>query len=337
MTVLNTLSFEDAIDLVNRSFDAGKADPMLNVMKTSGLVKVTSVPANSGGQRRHKETPVGEQYASIKAQGGESVKTRVQQGYSKDTNSRTFALAIDITLEMRQLDKTGVYQAIKFIGDGLPNREDLNLSLHLGMGTATSYTDKDGQTVDISTGDGLALWSTVHTLTGASTTFRARVASNPAFSESALETAEDTLRTNTLSNLGETLMCDPDTIVTTNYPTLVNSVKRLLNSTSYVASGFSDGVSNVYQGKYKHIILPRLDCDANGNHDTAKKNYWILADSKILSFFHDVYMDAMLSTPSKGNNGEDINTLDWTFNTVAMHGSCIVSARGMMFSSGDAA
>jgi len=52
---------------------------------------------------------------------------------------------------MRELDKTGVYDTINFIGNVLPAREDLNLSMFISFGTATSYTDQDGQTVDIST------------------------------------------------------------------------------------------------------------------------------------------------------------------------------------------
>jgi hypothetical protein len=125
-----------------------------------------------------------------------------------------------------------------------------------------------------------------------------------------------------------------DTIITTDYPTLVNTVKRLLNSTAYVASGFSEGITNVYQGKYKHVILPRIDMDANGAKDANKKNYWLIADSKITSFFHDVYMAPEMRYPKNGNNGEDIDTLDWTFTAVSMHDSCVVSARGMVFSNG---
>ena len=151
MTALNTISFEDAVDLVTRSFDSGKMDPINNAMKESGIVNVNTVPMGTGGTRRHKEKPVGEQYASIKIEGGASTKTTVQQGYYKDTTSRTFSKAIDITLEMRQLDKTGVYNAIDFIGNALPAREDLNLSMFLSFGTAASYADQDGQTVDIST------------------------------------------------------------------------------------------------------------------------------------------------------------------------------------------
>jgi hypothetical protein len=52
---------------------------------------------------------------------------------------------------MRQLDKTEVYRSAEFIGNVLPAREDLNLAMFISFGTATSYTDQDGQTVDIST------------------------------------------------------------------------------------------------------------------------------------------------------------------------------------------
>ncbi len=334
--MLNTISFEDAVDLINREFDAGKSNPINNAMKESGLVTVNTVPMGTGGTRRHKEVPVGEQYASAKVEGGASTKTRVQQGYYKDTTSRTFSKAIDITLEMRQLDKTGVYNAAKFIGNVIQSREDLNLSMFVSFGTATTYTDQDGTTVDISTGDALAPFSTVHTLTGSATTFRARVANNPAFSEWALELAEDVLRTNTYNNLGEQVACSADTIATTDYPTLVNSVRRIIQSTAQISAP-NEGVVNVYQGRYAHKILPRIDMTANASKDTAKKNYWLLADSKIMSWFHDVYMAPQMYTPNKDNGGQDIETLNWTFNTVGMFDSCMVSARGTVFSSGDGA
>jgi hypothetical protein len=69
MAVLNTLSYEDAVDLINREFDAGKLEPINNAMKNSGIVKVNTISANTGATKRHKEMPVGEQYASIKTQG----------------------------------------------------------------------------------------------------------------------------------------------------------------------------------------------------------------------------------------------------------------------------
>lgn len=338
MPILDTLSFEDATDLVNRSFDSWKADPINNAMKESGIVVVSNVPMNTGKTRRHKERPVGEQYASHKTEGWVSTKTVVQQGYYKDTTSRSFSKAIDITIEMRELDKTGVYDAINFIGNALPAREDLNLSMFYSFGTATSYTDQDGQTVDISTWDGLAPFSTSHTLTGSSTTYRARVANNPAFSEGALELAEDVLRTNTYNNLGEQIACTPDTIVSTDYPPLVNSIKRLIQSTADISSP-NNGVVNVYQGKYTHKVLPRIDMTAAASKDSAKKNIWSICDSKIWSLFHDIYKEAEIYSPlsTKWDGGQDINTLNWTYNSISMHDACWVTARGTVYSSWDGA
>lgn len=331
MAVLNTISYEDAVDLLNRKFDAWKIDPLNNAMKTSGLIRVNTVPAWTGATRRHKEVPVWELYASVKTEWGVTAKTMVQQGYSKDTYSRTFAKSIDITLEMRQLDKTRVYDSMNFLANVLPNREDLNLAMYISYWTSTSYTDQDGQTVDISTWDGLALFSSSHTLTGSSTTFRSILANNPAFSEWALELAEDALRTNTYTNLGEQVTCTADTIVTTDYPVLVNTVRRLIQSTAQISSP-NEWVVNVYKWRYKHVILPAIDKDANGAKDSTKKAYWLLADSKITSWFHDVYMAPEMRYPSKWNNGEDIDTLDWTFTVCSMHDNCIVSPRWMMFS-----
>jgi len=335
MATLNTFSYEDSVDLINREFDAWKLNPLDNTMKTSGIVKTNTVPANSWGTRRHKEVPVGELYANDKAEWALTTKTRVQQGYYKDTTSRTFSKSIDITYEMRTLNKASeIYNAANFIGWVNVRREDLNLSLFLSFGTATSYTNMDGRTVDISTWAGQSLFNTAHTLTGSSTTYRNRLANNPAFSEWALELMEDLFVTNIYTNLGEQVGCAPDTLSTTDNPTLINTVRRLIQSTAEISAP-NEGVVNVYKGKYKHTILNKFDMNANWVKDATKKAYWMLADSKITSFYHDVYGAPEMRYPSTSNNGEDIETLDWTFTTVSMNDSCIVTGRWFAFSSWD--
>jgi len=42
--------------------------------------------------------------------------------------------------------------------------------------------------------------------------------------------------------------------------------------------------------------------NASGVKDATKKNYYILADSKITSFFHDIYATEEMHNPAKGNN-----------------------------------
>jgi len=112
----------------------------------------------------------------------------------------------------------------------------LNLSLFLSFGVSTSYTNKNGRVVDVSTGDGLSLWNTAHTLTGSSTTYRNQLASNPAFSESSLELMEDLYVTNIYTNLGEQVGSNPDVIFSTDNPTLVNTIKRVIQSTAQISA-----------------------------------------------------------------------------------------------------
>lgn len=333
--VLNTLSFEDSVDLINRKFEQAQINPFNTRMKESGLVIVETVPTGSGGTRRHKERPVGEQYASRKNEGGLSVKTKVQQGYCKDTISKTVSKSIDITLEMRTLNKVqDIYNAMNFISDVVVLREDLDLSMFISFGTATSYVNKDGETVDISTGDGLAPFSTAHTLTGSATTYRNIVANNPAFSESALELAEELFVTQSYNNLWEQVAIVPDVIYSTDNPTTCNAIKRLLTSTAQVSAP-NAGVVNVYDGKYRHEILPRIDMNGTGAKDATKKYSWGLASTQSMSFYHDIYREPTVFSPMAGNNGEDIETLDWTFNTIGMYDSCIVVGRWIVFSKGD--
>ena len=334
MANLNTFSYEDAVDLINREYNMGMMNPLDNVMKKSGIVMVQTVPMGSGSTRRHKEMPVGDLYAADKAEGAQSTNTRVQQGYYKDTTSRTFSKKIDITLEMRTLNKTGeIYSAAKFIGGVCMRREDLNLSMFISFGTSTSYLNQDGRTVDISTGDGLAPFVAAHTLTGSTTTYRNRLANNPAFSETALELMEDLYVTNIFTNLGEQIGAKPDIIYSTDNPTLVNAIKRVIQSTAQISAP-NEGVINVYEGKYKHMMLNKIDMNPNGVKDAAKRNYWGMCDTTMASFYHDIYHPATMVPPEFGD-GKDINTLDWTWNSYDMHDSCIVAGRGLTLSTGD--
>lgn len=335
MAVLTTVSFEDAVDLINREFER-KLKPFPGTMRTSGFVKTTTVPNGSGNTRRHKEPPHSDQYAALKVEAGNTTAVTVQQGYYADTTASTYAFKVDISRELRTYDKTQQYRnAVDFITGSYQNREDLNLSLQFSFGTATTYTSMEGNTINIATGDGLSLWNTAHTLTGSATTYRNRLANNPQFSEGALENMEDLWRTNIYNNLGEQVAMEPDIIWTTDKPQLVNAVRRELQSTAQVSAP-NAGVTNVYEGKYKHVILKRADMDASGNKDSSKANYWGLASSTYSTFFNDEYMSPMIIQPSVGN-GMNVDLDTWTWTVEGAHDSCVVVGRGLSFSSGDAA
>jgi hypothetical protein len=72
--------------------------------------------------------------------------------------------------------------------------------------------------------------------------------------------------------------------------------------------------------------------DGNGAKDASKRNAWGLSATESMSFYHDIYAEPKVHTPMAGNNGEDIETLDWTFNSIGMYNSCMVTGRGIVYS-----
>jgi hypothetical protein len=215
-----------------------------------------------------------------------------------------------------------------------PQRVELDLTHRLTFCTSTSYTDRDGNTVDLTVGDTLALASAVHTLKFSSTTYTNIVPGNPLFSKGALEAAETLTTTDILSNFGEKRVMDFNTIVTTNNPTVVNAVKQFLRSVSDNTQNNS-GVTNVNQDKYRHIILPQLATTATGAIDSTKKNWWFLiaAGAGLRGWqAHFLEWEAQNLVPSTTGNGVDVHKDVWYYNVRETYGIGIVSGRGFIVS-----
>lgn len=150
--------------------------------QTSGLFAVETIPQNSGNTRDWTEIDL-ELYASNKNEGDQASRARVQLGYNKLVTSKRIAKDIGITYELRTQNKyQETVRRLTNLAQLPANRIELDLQHRIGFGTATTYTDKDGTLVDISVGNTLALFSTVHTLTGSATTYRNRLAGNPILS-----------------------------------------------------------------------------------------------------------------------------------------------------------
>jgi hypothetical protein len=245
------------------------------------------------------------------------------------------ALDIGISYEMRAFNKyPEVVSTLTSLARQVPNRMDLDLAHRLTFGTATTYTDMDGETVSITCGDSLALYSTVHTLRGSSTTYRNRLANNPRLSKGALEGMERLITENTYNQLGEKMADMPfDILWTTDDPNTCNTAREYLQSTADV-EGSNSGVVNVYKSKYRHLILPRVATTAAGAPDTDKRYYWGLASSLGSTAHLGIWEEAHLKTPSELNAGEDFSTDDWQYGTRGGYGICIVSGSWIKFSDG---
>ena len=88
---------------------------------------------------------------------------------SKTMTVKREAKDIGITVEMRKFNKyEQVTARLTSLGTLVPNRIELDLSHRLTFGTSASYTDRNGNSVDISLGQGSSqqLFDTNHGLRG---------------------------------------------------------------------------------------------------------------------------------------------------------------------------
>ena len=306
------------------------------VMRSSGLVKVMNIPHLTGNTREFTEIDL-EEYASRKGESNQASRAKVQQGYSKVGTLYRIAKDIGISYEMRT---QGKYPEIKAkltnLGKLAPNRIDLDLAHRIGFATATSYADQDGVTVSTTVGDTFQLAYTAHTLRGSSTTFRNRLANNPQLSRGALEAMEKMRVENCYNQFGQKMTMGDNILWTTDDPNTINTARELLRSTSNPTQN-NAGVVNVYQNKYKLVVLPRVATDKDGAPDSTKAKYWGIASSENSTLYLGMHEEPhMKKPPVSGSNAEEFSTDDWNFGTRAGYMVVTVSASWFAMSTGDA-
>ena len=303
--------------------------------RMSGLYKVEQVPANSGDTRDYTEIDL-ELYSSDKLEGDQAARAKQQLGDNKLARVIRSSADIGITFEMRRFNKyPDVIQRLTNLAQLPVNRMELDLSHRIGFGTVTSFTNKDGRSVDVSVGDALSLFNTAHTLNGTSTTSRNRLAGNPILSKGALEGMERLVNEETLNQFGEVVIRPFDILWTTDDPNTTNTALEYLRSVA--APDFANsGVTNVYKAKYKHVVLPLIRTTAAGLNDASKRRFWGLASSTISDAHLAVWEEPHLKVPSDLNAGEEFSTDDWNFGVRSGWDIAIVTGRWIKFSSGDA-
>ena len=336
MAELNINSLSDFVRNATILWHKG-ASSIPQIARRSGLFREVEIPQMTGNTREFSEIDL-EEYATKKGESNQAARARVQQGYSKVGTLYRVAKDIGISYEMRT---QGKYLEIKSkltnLGKLVPNRMDLDLTHRLTFGTATTYTDLDGEVVNIAVGDTLALFVTNHTLRGSSTTFRNRLANNPQVSRGALEAMEKMRLENTFNQFGEKMTIPANLIWSGDDPNTNNTIAELIKSTSNVDQN-NPGVINVNQNKYRHVKLPRLATTAVGGVDATKAKYWGLASSEMSTAFLGVHEEARLKTPpADGKSNEEFSTDDWDFGTRGGYMIVVVSASWISISTGDAA
>lgn len=313
------------------------ADSTKSAMMESGMVKVMDIDKHTGNTRKWSEIDDNE-YLSFKGEDDQAVRARIQQGYDKVMTAFRVAENLGISYEMRNWNKYPA-QVNRLINAGRKgtNTIDLDLSHRITWAASTSYTDRDGRTIDTTIGDDTyALAYTAHTLRGSSTTYRNLLANNPRLSKGALEGIERLAVEQTYNHLGELKKgITFDILWTTDDPNTVNTAREYLKSTASPEAAHA-GVTNVYAGKYKHVILPRVATTAAGAVDTDKRYYWGIASSMLSSFYLGIWERPHMIPPSQGNtDGEDVQTDSQDFRNRAGYGICTAGAIWFKMSKGD--
>lgn len=338
---LNTISLPVFVQLANVIFEK-KKESLDTYARASGIFKVENIPQSTGNVRQYTEIDL-EEYAKRKNEGDQSARARVQQGYSKLLTSYRIAQDIGITYEMRTQNKyNDVISRLENLAGLAMNRMDLDFTHRITFGLATSYVDMDGTTVDTTVGDTLALFSYVHTLKGAATTYANRLAGNPQVSKGSLEGMERLIVENTFNQFGQKVTMKFDIIWCGDDPNTNNTIDEYLKSPG--APDFNNsGVVNVYNAKYRKIVLPRLATDSLGGVDTTKRKYWGLGSTMASQAHIGVWEEPHLKSPgtigstdqSSDSNGEDFSTDDWNFGVRGGYGIAILSGMPLKLSSGD--
>ncbi len=329
-TLLNTLTLPELTDLVRHEWVYVRENIVRNARQ---LYIVDPIGSGQGSTKRFDEVDV-ETYADHKAEGANSKKARVGVGYNVTMTARTFSKEVDITMEMRNDNRYAeVGSYLTNLSEFCDNRQDLDGTHRFTFATSTSYTDLNGESVATTVGDGLALLSTVHTLAFSSTTYSNRLTGDPAFSESALESALLLAATQIYSNFGEKRQMRFNTIVSGDDPSTVRTIRQVLESTADT-DAVQAGVKNVYMGRFSHVILPNLATTAAGAYDSTKRRWWFLVASGQGINGWQAYLGEWIAptllTPNDANAGMDIHNYNWTFSAYCRYGYATVSPKGVI-------
>ena len=331
---LNIATLSDMVKNAQILFFKG-LDSIKMEARNSGIFRVDNIPDHTGNTKEYSEIDL-EEYAKRKPEGDQAVRAKVQQGYNKVGTLYRVALDIGITYEMRHYNKyMEVISRLTNLGAVTGKRMELDLSHRVTFATVTTYTDMDGETVSTSCGDTYQWAYTAHTLKGSSTTFRNRLANNPVFSKGSLEGMEQMVIENSLNQFGEKMVIPYDILWSTDDPNTVNTIREYLKSTAS-PDALNAGVVNVYSGKYRHVILPRVATTATGAVDSTKSKYWGLASSMNSQAILAINEEPHLKVSSETGNSTEFSTEDFNFGATAGYFIVIPGARSFTFSSGDA-
>lgn len=206
-----------------------------------------------------------------------------------------YTASYEVTEDAVQYDQYGIFAAMAG-GRGLGSLTAKTIELYaqqlISQGAGTSYVDHAGNTVSTLCADGLALFSSVHTINGSSATYDN--IDSVAFGQTGIETLRELFR-GFLNHDGQRITRRPTTIFSTGKAQLVDLISEYNNSVGHPEDAFN-GI-NMNKGRFNHVVLDYLDTDSSGVADAAKDDYWGLVIAKDPNLKLRVSQEPVLHAP----------------------------------------
>lgn len=334
-TIEATFTQPEISNLIKKGF--AEALPQVP-LDAKSLYIFKSIPNGQGDSIQMNEDDF-TTYAADMLEGQNAKKGDFGVGFHKQILWSRYGLEYDITYKMRTtamwLDI--VTKTVQALAQAVPQRQNLDMTHLLTFGNGTSYVDMDGIVRDTTTGDGLSLFNTAHLLAFVPQTYSNIVPGSPAFTKSALESAELLTKTDILDNFGKLRRMPFKTIWCADTPNLTNSIMQYIRSTSDPIQA-NPGVENPYKSKYDILPLSLLATDANGIYDSSKQLWWgIAALSGVGGERWQAYRvqweaPRLITSPTSGNNGEDRHNDNWNYGARGTENYAALSGRGIIAS-----
>lgn len=286
---------------------------------------------NQGTEKLYQEFDM-QTFARAKGEGVNTAKVQAGTGYTKLARLKRIGAEIDITEEEMKYNKyPQVINKMKNLSTFVRQRQEIDLTHRIGFSTATSMVNMDGQVVDLTTGDAVALQSASHLTAFSGVGYSNVITGNPVFSEANLAIAELVGATQVVSNYGEKRVMDFNILFCADYPAVHNLMRQVIQSTAQIAAP-NAAVLNVYNAKYEIVKLPYLATTATGAYDSAKRNYWGLCAAGEWNAYLAIWEEENLRSPAPGNNLEDGHADVSTFGVRGGYDIAVVSGQGILIS-----
>jgi hypothetical protein len=331
-TTINHLTFTELADTTDRSIaERFKTDDGLKEVKS--LYDVESIPNGTGTQRIYTSYDA-DSYANRMAESEDAQLNKSVQGKSKTMYMYRFGKNSTVSHIAKNFSNSNdTVNKLRALTKYIPNRMALDMTHRFTFASSTSYTDLDGEPVDTTIGDDtLAVISASQTLTASSSTVSNVITGNPLFSKGSFEVAKNVAKACSVDEFNVPITMDFNTVVTANEATTIDSVAVLKRSTADPTSSNS-GVINSHKGGFRHVVLPKLDTDANGAYDTTKEKrwFWMAAGTGVE---YATFKLGIWEAAHGVAQDVDIKNDDITLGTRGAWGICVVDFRGVTMSTG---